>query len=105
MIVALLLAFALAYLLGSLPFGLLIARSQGVDIRKAGSGNIGATNVWRVMGKKWGLTTFLCDFAKGLVAVLIARWMAQHFTVVESVTQFTGAGAIRGERLTSVDPN
>lgn len=65
-----------AYFLGSIPFGFLIARSRGVDIRREGSGNIGATNVWRVLGKKWGLTTFLCDMAKGLISVLVARWVA-----------------------------
>jgi glycerol-3-phosphate acyltransferase PlsY len=68
-----------AYFLGSIPFGFLIARSRGVDVRKEGSGNIGATNVWRVLGKKWGLTTFLCDMAKGLVAVIVARDLAAIF--------------------------
>ncbi len=105
MIVALLLAFALAYLLGSIPFGLIVAGSQGVDIRKEGSGNIGATNVWRVMGRKWGLITFFCDFAKGLFAVLIARWLAQHFTVLEEVTQYTAAGATKAVIPVVLDPN
>jgi glycerol-3-phosphate acyltransferase PlsY len=68
-----------AYLLGSIPFGLLISKSQGLDIREHGSKNIGATNVWRVMGKKWGLTTFLCDVGKGLFAVLIGTWMAARW--------------------------
>lgn len=58
----------LAYLLGSIPFGFLIARSKGIDIRSAGSGNIGATNVFRVLGKKAGITTFILDFGKGIVA-------------------------------------
>ncbi len=66
----------LAYLLGSIPFGLLIGRMRGIDIREHGSGNIGATNVWRVLGKKWGLITFLCDLGKGLSAVLIAHHLA-----------------------------
>ncbi len=69
----------LAYLLGSIPFGLLIARTQGVDIRTQGSGNIGATNVWRVLGKKWGLLTFFCDALKGLASVLLAKWIATHW--------------------------
>lgn len=76
MIRTLLAAFALAYLLGSIPFGLLAARLKGIDIRSTGSGNIGATNVWRVMGWQWGLPTFLCDFGKGLMAVLIAKALA-----------------------------
>lgn len=62
-----LLAFA-AYLLGSIPFGLLIARwVAGVDLRKAGSGNIGATNVTRVLGKTWGSVVLLLDAAKGAI--------------------------------------
>lgn len=65
-----------AYLLGSIPFGLLVARSQGMDIRQHGSGNIGATNVWRVMGKKWGLFTFFCDAAKGWLAVVLGMSIA-----------------------------
>lgn len=58
-----------AYLLGSIPFGLLISRTRGVDIRKAGSGNIGATNVFRCVGKTWGILAFILDFLKGLFAV------------------------------------
>lgn len=65
-----------AYLLGSIPFGLLVSKSQGIDIRQHGSGNIGATNVWRVLGKKWGLITFLGDMTKGWLAVVIGQWIA-----------------------------
>ena len=54
----------LAYLLGSIPFGFVIAKCKGVDIRKVGSGNIGATNVYRSVGKSWGLLTFLLDFSR-----------------------------------------
>ena len=51
----------LAYLLGSVPFGLLLGKSKGVDIRQLGSGNIGATNLGRALGRKWGLLCFfLC---------------------------------------------
>jgi glycerol-3-phosphate acyltransferase PlsY len=64
------------YLLGSIPWGLLLSRLGGVDIRSAGSGNIGATNVWRVMGWRWGLPTFLLDTAKGIGAVLLTRHLA-----------------------------
>jgi len=66
----------LAYLLGSLSFGLLIARVYGrADLRHSGSGNIGATNVARTMGKTAGILTLLGDGAKGLVAVLCAlKW-------------------------------
>lgn len=56
-----------AYLLGAVPFGLLIAKSKGVDIRREGSGNIGATNVFRVIGKGWGICTFILDALKGFI--------------------------------------
>ena len=63
------------YLLGSVPFGLLVARVRGVDIRKVGSGNIGATNVLRTLGKPAGFLTFGLDFCKGLLPVLLAGWL------------------------------
>lgn len=62
----------LAFLLGSIPFGLLIAKAKGVDIRKHGSGNIGATNVYRVIGRKYGITCLLLDALKGFIPVIIA---------------------------------
>lgn len=62
----------LAFLLGSIPFGLLIARARGIDIRTQGSGNIGATNVLRVMGKKYGIPCLLLDILKGFIPVVIA---------------------------------
>lgn len=61
-----------SYLLGSVPFGLLIARWRGVDLRKVGSGNIGATNVLRALGKKWGILCFILDVAKGFVPMILA---------------------------------
>lgn len=60
-----------AYLVGALPFGVLIARTGGVDIRRHGSGNVGATNVFRVMGPAPGLLCFALDFAKGFVPVIL----------------------------------
>jgi glycerol-3-phosphate acyltransferase PlsY len=64
-----------AYLLGSVPTGLLLARAFGVNIREAGSGNIGATNVYRTMGRKVGILTLVGDCLKGLVPVLAAKWL------------------------------
>ncbi len=61
-----------SYLLGSIPFGYLAGRIRGIDIRKAGSGNIGATNVVRVLGKAYGYPVFVLDFLKGLGAVRIS---------------------------------
>ena len=61
-----------SYLLGSVPFGLVMAKMiKGVDLRQVGSGNIGATNAMRVLGKPLGLVAFLLDFAKGLVPTLV----------------------------------
>jgi glycerol-3-phosphate acyltransferase PlsY len=56
---------ALSYIIGSVPFGLLISKAKGVDIRKQGSGNIGATNVLRCLGKPLGITCFVLDALKG----------------------------------------
>lgn len=56
-----------AYLLGSIPNGLLLARLKGVDLQKVGSGNIGATNVYRCVGKGWGVAAFVLDAVKGFV--------------------------------------
>ena len=64
-----------AYVVGSMPFGLLLARLfSGFDPRTAGSGNVGATNVARTCGKGVGVLTLLCDLCKGLIIVALARW-------------------------------
>jgi len=66
----------IAYFLGAVPIGLLIAKIYGhPDIRREGSGNIGATNVARVVGKKQGLITLIGDISKGAVPVLLAMWL------------------------------
>ena len=62
-----------AYLLGSIPTGLLLAKAAGVNIRETGSGNIGATNVYRTLGRKVGIMTLIGDCLKGLIPVLIAK--------------------------------
>ena len=62
-----------AYLVGSIPFGFLIGKMRGVDVRTVGSKNIGATNVYRTVGKKWGLLAFACDFLKGFIPVMLAK--------------------------------
>ncbi len=66
-------AIAAAYLLGSVPFGVVIARAHGIDLRKIGSGNIGATNVARALGKKWAYMCFALDCLKGLAPMLVFR--------------------------------
>ena len=65
-----------AYLFGAIPFGLLVAKSRGVDIRTQGSGNIGATNVFRVLGKGWGIFTFVLDALKGFIPSFVFPRMA-----------------------------
>ena len=74
-----------AYLLGSIPFGFLVAKAKGVDIRSAGSGNIGATNAMRVLGKPAGIAVLLLDAAKGYVACvflppMIYNWLIPHYS-------------------------
>lgn len=72
-------AFALAaYLLGSVPFGLVAGRWKGVDLRKHGSGNVGATNVVRVLGKPIGVAVFVLDFLKGLLPTLLFPGLASQ---------------------------
>lgn len=61
----------LAFLLGSIPFGLIIAKAKGIDIRNHGSGNIGATNVFRIVGKKYGLSCLFLDALKGFIPSII----------------------------------
>src|SRR4051812_5305148 len=64
--------FILGYIFGSVPFGLLVGRANGIDIRHHGSHNIGATNVFRVLGKGWGFVVFFLDALKGFTAVRLA---------------------------------
>ncbi|MFA5928472.1 MAG: glycerol-3-phosphate 1-O-acyltransferase PlsY [Candidatus Margulisiibacteriota bacterium] len=65
---------ALAYFLGAIPFGVLIAKAKGVDLQKFGSGNTGATNVFRALGLVAGGTAFLADGAKGYLACWLMNW-------------------------------
>ena len=66
-----LLALALAFVAGSIPTGVIVARAKGVDLRKVGSGNIGATNVSRALGRKWAVIVLVADAGKGALPVLI----------------------------------
>lgn len=76
----------LAYLLGSVPFGYLLGRLRGVDIRQGGSRNIGATNCWRICGWRFGLPAFLLDVAKGVAATLLAGVMLDVCPVFAELT-------------------
>jgi len=66
-----------AYLLGSIPFGLLIAKAHGKDLRSIGSGNIGATNVSRALGRKWAYICFVLDVLKGVLPMLVTLSLAR----------------------------
>jgi acyl phosphate:glycerol-3-phosphate acyltransferase len=85
----------IGYLLGAIPFGLVIGKTVGVDVRREGSRNIGATNVNRVLGKRLGALTLLCDCLKGLLPM----WLASHFlgnVQSEAIIAFTGVMAVVG---------
>ena len=87
------LALGLGFLLGSVPCGYWLALSKGVDIRKKGSGNIGATNVGRILGKEWGYLIFALDALKGWLAV----WLAGEFLQAgDNWTVGTGMAAVAG---------
>lgn len=86
----------LAYVIGATPFGYLAGKMRGVDIRDHGSGNIGATNVLRVLGKPIGITTLILDILKGLAPVLIAQ-AATDSTVVHILA---AVAAILGHNYT-----
>jgi glycerol-3-phosphate acyltransferase PlsY len=68
-----------AYLIGSIPSGYMAGRAKGVDLRKEGSGNIGATNALRVLGKKWGYLIFAADSFKGWLSVTLAYALANRY--------------------------
>ena len=81
-----------SYLLGSVPSGLIIGKLSGLDVRKAGSGNIGATNVARLLGKTGGLLTLVGDTAKGFIPVLVVQQMGFSYLV----TALVGVAAFLG---------
>ena len=87
-----------AYLLGSIPFGLIIAAAHGKNLRSIGSGNIGATNLARALGKKWACFCFLLDVAKGLVPMLIAsKFLYSPPTTLQiSLALAAGCAAVLG---------
>jgi glycerol-3-phosphate acyltransferase PlsY len=72
-IYALFIVIGVAYLIGSIPTGLLLGKAYGIDVRKEGSGNIGATNLYRTVGRKVGIITLIGDCLKGLLPVLLVK--------------------------------
>lgn len=85
-----------SYLLGAVPFGLLVGKMAGVDVREKGSKNIGATNVNRLLGKKFGVITLVCDCLKGYVPMFVGAWFAQKGYVNESTVIGCGVAAVVG---------
>jgi acyl-phosphate glycerol 3-phosphate acyltransferase len=91
----------ISYLIGSIPFGYLVGRWRGVDIFKVGSGNVGATNVGRVLGRRFGIFVFILDFAKGAVPAALAmglrkiltdsdHWLSSALPVMAGLSAFIG---------------
>tara|TARA_B100000809_G_scaffold237837_1_gene258067 strand:+ start:1750 stop:2388 length:639 start_codon:yes stop_codon:yes gene_type:complete len=94
-----LLAGLVAYLVGAIPTGLLVARYKGIDIRSVGSGNIGATNVYRAVGKGWGLATFAADSLKGMLPTLLLPVVVENLTgrtTPDALALFCAACAVIG---------
>jgi len=93
-----------AYLLGSIPTGYLVAKAKGIDIRKTGSGNIGATNAMRVLGKPAGIFVLLADMAKGYFAVWITEYVMERFVEanghLETCLILAGIFAVLGHNYT-----
>jgi glycerol-3-phosphate acyltransferase PlsY len=90
-----------AYLIGSTPFGVILARSKGVDLRAVGSGNVGATNCGRALGRRWGYLCFALDVGKGLLPVLAAGAIVRPAAGVPELWKqaawlLVGCGAIAG---------
>jgi len=92
----------ISYLIGSIPTGLILSRATGVDIRKSGSGNIGATNVTRLLGKKLGILTLVGDVLKAVIPMLAVHWyfvrsgMAVNPQDVDLAVSLCGGAAFLG---------
>ena len=82
-----------SFFLGSIPFGYLLGLLKGVDIRRHGSGNVGATNVARVLGKKYGVIVYILDFLKGFIPTFLA---AKLFGIDSWITALVGLAAVLG---------
>ena len=92
-----------AYLVGAIPFGFLIGKMRGVDVRTVGSKNIGATNVYRTVGHKWGFLAFFCDFLKGFLPSLAATIYLSNLSNPSNFSNLpvlTGLACVIGHTLT-----
>lgn len=86
----------IGYLLGSVPFGLLYGKLAGIDVRSQGSGNIGATNVGRLLGKKLGALTLISDLLKGIMPMLLAAGLLGDQPDAEGWVMLCGGAAFLG---------
>ncbi|MBU0483727.1 MAG: glycerol-3-phosphate 1-O-acyltransferase PlsY [Proteobacteria bacterium] len=84
------------YLIGAIPFGLIYGKLVGIDVRQNGSGNIGATNVSRLLGKKLGLLTLISDAAKGLIPMALAGWLLKDQPGTDLWVALCGTAAFLG---------
>ena len=105
LIVSYIVIVAAAYLLGSVPTGYLLGKACGLDIRKVGSGNMGATNVFRVLGKGPGIVVLVVDGLKGYAACiwlvdLLLRWLSVPVEQIETIRIVAGIGAVLGHNYT-----
>ena len=92
-----------AYLIGAIPFGFLIGKMRGVDVRTVGSKNIGATNVYRTVGHAWGFLAFFCDFLKGFLPSLAATIYLSNLSNPSNLSNlpvWTGLACVIGHTLT-----
>ena len=92
-----------AYLVGSIPFGYLIGRMRGVDVRTVGSKNIGATNVYRTVGHKWGFLAFFCDFLKGFLPAFFSSLYVSNLSNASNLSNLpvlVGLACVIGHTLT-----
>ncbi|MDD4932108.1 MAG: glycerol-3-phosphate 1-O-acyltransferase PlsY [Methylacidiphilaceae bacterium] len=91
-----------SFFLGSIPFGYWIGCLRGVDLRAQGSGNIGATNAWRVLGARWGCWIFLLDFLKGALPAGVGLHLSatQSVPIADAVGSLAGLAAILGHNFT-----
>jgi glycerol-3-phosphate acyltransferase PlsY len=96
----------LGFLAGSVPFGFIVAKLRGVDIRTVGSGNIGMTNVWRVCGWPYGVTVMILDILKGLVPLISLALCLPYSTIADNpglivtTKMLTGLAAVLGHTFT-----
>ena len=99
--IACLVAALASYAIGATPFGYFAGKMRGVDIRQHGSGNIGATNVFRVLGKRVGIPVFILDMLKGWVPVMLTRWMLVERDIPSDWPAIAAAvGAVLGHNFT-----